>query len=75
MRLRQRISKLERQTGATDNFCRCGTPYFQTFVIGGEDIVNEFCPVCSREVKPLTRAEFASVAHLYEYEGILPRVH
>ncbi len=74
MPLKNRIKKLERQTGATGNFCRCGTPYFATFVIGGENIVNNTCPFCKRNVKPQTVAEFVIDAHQYEYEAIEPKV-
>ena len=74
MQLKRRIKKLERRTGANDRFCRCGTPYFATFVIGGENIVNNVCPECGRDVKPQTIAEFVIDAHLYECEVILPKV-
>lgn len=73
MQLKQRIKKLEQRTGATENFCRCGTPYFTTFVIGGENIVNNVCPKCRRDVKPQTIAEFVINAHRYEYEVIKPK--
>ncbi len=74
MQLKRRIKKLERRTGATDKFCRCGTPYFATFVIGGENIVNNVCPDCGRDVKRQTVAEFVIDAHRYEYEVIKPKV-
>ncbi len=73
MQLKQRIKKLERRTGATENFCRCGTPYFVTFVIGGENVVNNVCPECGRDVKMQTPAEFAINAHKYEYKVIEPK--
>jgi hypothetical protein len=77
MRLKQRIKNLERRTGATDKFCRCGTPYFVTFVIGGENVVNNICPDCGRDVRPQTRAEFVIDAqkHNYEFEVIEPKVN
>ncbi len=74
MQLKQRIKKLERRTGTNDSFCRCGTPYFATFVIGGENIINNVCPDCGRDVRPRTRAEFVIDAHRYEYEVIEPKV-
>ncbi len=74
MQLKRRIKKLERQTGTNDRFCRCGTPYFASFVIGGENIVNNVCPDCGRDVKPQTIAEFVIDAHRYEYEVIEPKV-
>jgi hypothetical protein len=76
MQLKQRIKKLERRTGATNKFCRCGTPYFVTFVIGGEDITCNVCPDCGRDVRPRTRAEFVIVAqkYNYEYEVLEPKV-
>lgn len=58
MQIKQRIRKLERQTGVNDKFCRCGTPYYVTFVIGGENITQNICRECGRDVKPQTRAEF-----------------
>jgi hypothetical protein len=67
-----RIKKLERQKGANDKFCRCGTPYFATFVIGGENIINNVCSDCGRNVRPRTRAEFAIDAHKYSFEVIEP---
>ena len=75
MQLKQRIKKLEQLTGATDKFCRCGTPYFITFVIGGEDITRNVCPDCGRNVKPVTRAEFANNAYKFKYEVIEPTVN
>ncbi len=75
MQLKQRIKKLERRTGGGDKFCRCGTPYFATFVVGGENIVNNVCPECGRDVKPQTVAEFVIDAHQYEYEVIKPKVN
>ena len=74
MQLKRRIQKLERRTGAKDNFCRCGTPYFATFVIGGENIVNNVCADCGRNVKPRTVGEFMIDAHRYEYEVIEPKI-
>jgi hypothetical protein len=76
MQLKQRIKKLERRTGATDKFCRCGTSYFAAFVIGGENIVCNVCPDCGRDVRPQTVAEFVIDAqkHDYEFEVIKPRV-
>ncbi len=75
MQLKRRIKKLERRTGANDRFCRCGTPFFATFVIGGENIVNNVCPECGRDVKPQTVAEFVIDAHRYEFEIIKPKVN
>ncbi len=74
MRLKQRIKNLERLTGATDKFCRCGTPYIVTFVIGGEDITCNVCPDCGRDVRPRTRAEFVIDDQNcnYEFEVIEP---
>ena len=74
MQIKARIKKLEQKTGVNDNFCRCGTPYFVTFVIGGENIVNNVCPDCGRDVKRLTVAEFVIDAHKYEYEVIKPGI-
>lgn len=74
MQLKQRIKKLERRTGTNDKFCRCGTPYYFTFVIGGGNIVNNVCPDCGRDVKPQTISEFVIDAHRYDYELILPKV-
>ena len=74
MQLKRRIKKLERRTGANDRFCRCGTPYFATFVIGGENIVNNVWPECGRDVKPQTIAEFVIDAHRYKNEVIEPKV-
>ncbi len=76
MQLKQRIKKLERRTVANDKFCRCGTPYFATFVIGGENIVNNVCPDCGRGVQPQTRAEFVIDDQNcnYEFEVIEPKV-
>lgn len=51
MQIKQRIKKLEQRTGATDKFCRCRTPYFAAFVMGGESIINNVCPLCERNVK------------------------
>ena len=68
-----RIKRLERRTGANDKFCRCGTPFFATFVIGGENIVNNVCPECWRDVKPQTINEFVIEAHRYECEVIEPK--
>ncbi len=65
MQLKHRIKKLERQTGVNDKFCRCGTPYIITFVIGGENIVNNVCPDCGRDIKARTPAEFMINAHEY----------
>ncbi len=77
MQLKQRIKKLERRTVANDKLCRCGTPYFATFVIGGENIVNNVCPDCGRNVRPQTRAEFVIDAqkYNYEFEVIEPKVN
>ncbi len=74
MQLKQRIKKLERRTGTNDKFCRCGTPFFASFVVGGENIVNNVCPECGRVVRPRTVAEFVIDGHRYEYELILPKV-
>ncbi len=74
MRLKQRIKNLERRTGATDKFCRCGTPYIVTFVIGGENIICNVCPECGRDVRPRTRAEFAIDADRHEYQVIEPKI-
>ena len=76
MQIRQRIKKLERITGATDEYCRCGTPYFITFVIGGEDITRDACPDCKRKIKPLTRGEYSTIAIKFnhEYEVIEPTI-
>lgn len=76
MQLKQRIKKLERLTGAKDNFCRCGTPYIATFVIGGENVINNVCPDCGRDVKPRSFAGFVidSQKYNYEYEVIEPSV-
>ncbi len=68
-----RIKKLERRTGANDKFCQCGTPFFATFVVGGENIVNKVCPECGRDVKPQTVAEFVRDAYRYECEVIEPK--
>ncbi len=74
MNLSSRLKKMENQIiGNDSDFCRCGTPYFATFVIGGEDIVNNVCPDCRRDVKPITRADFVKDAHRYEFEIILPK--
>jgi len=72
MNILARIKKLERQTGANDKFCRCGTPYIATYVIGGENIVNNVCADCGRDVRPRTRAEFVIDASQYEYQVIEP---
>lgn len=76
MNINRRIKKLERLTGVDDKYCRCGTPYFITFVIGGEDITRDACPDCGRDIKPITRADFANIAFKfnYEYEVIEPTV-
>ena len=74
MQIKQRLKKLERQTGVNDKFCRCGTNFYAVFVIGGENIVNNVCPHCERDVKPQTIAEFVIDAHQYEYELIRPKV-
>lgn len=76
MNIIARIKKIERQTGANENFCRCGTPYFAVFVIGGENIVNKVCPDCKRDIKPRTPAEFVIDAqrYNYEFEVIKPKV-
>ncbi len=68
MQIKQRIKKLERQTGVNDSFCRCGTPYIITFVIGGENVTQNICPDCRRDVKPRTLAESAFDAQKYNYE-------
>ncbi len=74
MNILARIKKLERQTGANDKFCRCGMPYFATFVISGESIINNVCPDCGRNVKARTRAEFVIDAHKYSFEFIEPKI-
>lgn len=69
MSIKNRLKKLESQIIKEDsNFCRCGTLYFAA----GENIVNEVCPDCGRDVKPQTVAEFVKDAHRYECEVIKP---
>lgn len=85
MNIKNRLKKMEDgvQIGKSDSvFCKCGMPYISTFVIcadegtpGSKDIVNNVCPDCGRDVKPLTRAEFAKDAHNYEFEIIEPRAN
>lgn len=71
--LGQRIKKLERKAGVDDEFCRCGTPYYASFVIGGEDIINNECPDCKCDVKPQTIAEFVKEAYRYKCVVIEPK--
>jgi hypothetical protein len=74
MNISNRLKKMEEILNIDSEFCRCGTPYFASFIIGGENIVNNVCPECRRNVKPKTVAEFVEDAYRYEYEIILPKV-
>lgn len=75
MQIKQRIKKLEQKTSVNDGFCRCGTPYYSSFVIGGENILITVCPDCRRDVKPQTISEFMKESHRYEYEVIEPQIN
>ncbi len=69
MNIQTRLKRMENQIiGNVSEFCACGTPYFATFVIGGEDIINNACPDCGKPIKPQTRADFVIEAQQYKYE-------
>lgn len=74
MQLKQRIKKLERRAGVNDNYCKCGTPYLITFVIGGENLNKNICPDCGRDIKPPTKDNFQISFSECEYRVIEPRV-
>lgn len=74
MNIKSRLKKIERQTGVNSKFCRCGTPYIVTFVIGGENIINNVCPECGRDVRPRTGAGIVIDANRNQYSVLEPKV-
>ncbi len=62
MNIKNRLLKLEKQTGSGGNkFCECGTPYFATLGPHTES-VNDICPDCLLPVKPQTLKDFVENA-------------
>lgn len=77
MNIKNRLSKIEGALNINSEFCRCGTPYYNGFVVGEfktKDITTEICPDCSRKVKPQTIAEFVRQGN-YETVVIRPKLY
>lgn len=63
MQLKQRIKKLERQTGANDKFCSCPNVfYFSLDRLNERLVITKHCVHCGKKVEPVNWAEAARQA-------------